>query len=37
MCKGMIGKKLGMTGLFTPDGSYVGYGGEARAMCGDAG
>jgi large subunit ribosomal protein L3 len=23
MCKGMIGKKLGMTGLFTPDGSYV--------------
>jgi large subunit ribosomal protein L3 len=23
MCKGMIGTKLGMTGLFTPDGSYV--------------
>jgi large subunit ribosomal protein L3 len=23
MCKGMIGKKLGMTGLFAPDGSYI--------------
>jgi large subunit ribosomal protein L3 len=23
MCKGLIGKKLGMTGLFTPDGRYI--------------
>ncbi len=23
MCRGMIGKKLGMTGLFSPDGNYV--------------
>jgi len=23
MCKGLIGKKLGMTGVFTPDGRYV--------------
>jgi large subunit ribosomal protein L3 len=23
MCKGMVGKKLGMTALFTPDGRYV--------------
>jgi len=23
MCKGMIGKKVGMTGLFTPNGEYV--------------
>ncbi len=23
MCKGMIGKKLGMTGVFTPQGTYV--------------
>ena len=23
MCKGLIGKKLGMTGLFTPEGSYI--------------
>jgi len=23
MCKGLIGKKLGMTGLFLPDGQYV--------------
>jgi large subunit ribosomal protein L3 len=23
MCKGMMGKKLGMTGLFTPDGKYI--------------
>ena len=23
MCKGLIGKKLGMTGVFTDDGRYV--------------
>ena len=23
MCKGLIGKKLGMTGLFTPEGRYI--------------
>jgi large subunit ribosomal protein L3 len=23
MCKGLIGKKLGMTGLFTPEGEYI--------------
>jgi len=23
MCKGLIGKKLGMTGMFTPDGQYL--------------
>ena len=23
MCKGLIGKKLGMTSLFTPDGQYI--------------
>jgi large subunit ribosomal protein L3 len=23
MCKGLLGKKMGMTGLFTPDGRYV--------------
>ncbi len=23
MCKGLLGKKLGMTGLFTPEGQYV--------------
>jgi large subunit ribosomal protein L3 len=23
MCKGLLGKKLGMTGVFTPDGHYV--------------
>lgn len=23
MCKGLIGKKLGMTGLFTPEGKYI--------------
>lgn len=23
MCKGLIGKKLGMTGVFTPDGDYI--------------
>ena len=23
MCKGLMGKKLGMTGLFLPDGQYV--------------
>lgn len=23
MCKGLIGKKLGMTGIFTPDGKYT--------------
>ena len=23
MCKGLIGKKLGMTGLFTPEGAYI--------------
>jgi large subunit ribosomal protein L3 len=23
MCRGLIGKKLGMTGLFTPDGEYI--------------
>jgi large subunit ribosomal protein L3 len=23
MCKGMVGKKLGMTSLFSPDGKYI--------------